>query len=852
MKLTRTSVVMALAAALVATPAGAYYHYVHYLQSPFNTPVFEKFDLTQLPNKTVTFLVTDPGPAKLGTNDDYASVLSQVKQAAAVWNGVSSSDLRVAFGGEEAPIQGASSPGSSAGFNDQAAGVLGAGNTPGGDVVFADLPPGLLGMGGVTASTTVANGPSGPFFPVVRSTILLTNDTSQAPGPSYLETFFTTTIHEMGHALGLQHSFVGSAMSYSIIRTTSHARPIDQDDIAGLLALYGNAGYAATVGSISGQITSNGQPVTMASVVAITPAGPGVSTLTRPDGTYRIDGLAPGRYWVYVHPLPPDANIRGPYDPTGQTIPWSGPFETLFYPGTRDPQQFQMVPVDVNAPATGIDFSVGPRAAVPMYDISTYSYSPTFVPTEPALVNTKKGKATIVAQAFESDTPVPQSITVLGGFANPQFQPYSSPGYPVALAIYLQMPAIPGTGPRPILFNFGNDMYVLPGGLTLVATDPPAIGSVAPNGDGTVTVTGTNFGADSSVYFDGLPALSQTPLSGDATLGSLTVTPPPGYSGQNANVIVYNLGDGQNSTIYQTQNPPTYSYPVTGAPQITLAQSALPAGVAAMVDVVGANMQLVDGQITLGFGTSDVAVSRVWVLSPTHIVANASVAPGAAIGSTPVSVISGFQTDFQAAAFQIQAVNPSLPQIGLPLVNNDPNQAIIYPGATITITGSNLASPAGSVQLTINKQPVPVVSATPNQITFVVPPQTPLGLATLTLNNGAGTSPAIAVQIDAPPPVITAIANTSQQAVDATHPVSSGDVVFATVTGVDPAVVNNPNRVQVTVSGVTMAVLQITAAPDNKSVLVAFVVGQSFGGASVPVVVAVDGVRSSPFAITVN
>ena len=105
-------------------------------------------------------------------------------------------------------------------------------------------------------------------------------------------------------------------------------------------------GMRQRVGSISGQVTSNGQPVAMASVVAITPAGPGISTLTRPDGTYRIDGLAPGRYWVYVHPLPPDANIRGPYDPTGQTIPWSGPFETLFYPGTRDPQQFTMVPVD--------------------------------------------------------------------------------------------------------------------------------------------------------------------------------------------------------------------------------------------------------------------------------------------------------------------------------------------------------------------------------------------------------------------------------------------------------------------------------------------------------------------------
>src|SRR5690349_2504922 len=128
-----TLVLIAAAAFLAGTPAEAYYHYVHYLTrgAPYS-PVFDKFDLNALPNKTLTFLVADTGPATFAANDSFASVLAQVKQAAAAWNSVDSSDLRVVFGGLEAPVQ--------------------TSNTPGGDVVFTDLPPGVLGLGAVTAA----------------------------------------------------------------------------------------------------------------------------------------------------------------------------------------------------------------------------------------------------------------------------------------------------------------------------------------------------------------------------------------------------------------------------------------------------------------------------------------------------------------------------------------------------------------------------------------------------------------------------------------------------------------------------------------------------------------------------
>src|SRR3954452_14364277 len=91
---------IAVLAVLAAANAHAYYFWTHYRLSnaPYN-PVPEKYDLNALPNKTVTFYVTDSGPAVYAANDSFASVISQIRQAAQAWNSVGTSDLRVAFGG---------------------------------------------------------------------------------------------------------------------------------------------------------------------------------------------------------------------------------------------------------------------------------------------------------------------------------------------------------------------------------------------------------------------------------------------------------------------------------------------------------------------------------------------------------------------------------------------------------------------------------------------------------------------------------------------------------------------------------------------------------------------------------
>jgi uncharacterized protein (TIGR03437 family) len=194
----------------------------------------------------------------------------------------------------------------------------------------------------------------------------------------------------------------------------------------------------------------------------------------------------------------------------------------------------------------------------------------------------------------------------------------------------------------------------------------------------------------------------------------------------------------------------------------------------------------------------------------------------------------------QPGGFQITTTNPRLPVTSPLVVNTVAGQTAIYPGATVSIFGSNLSLGNAPPSVTFNGTAAQVLFASATQVNVQIPTGLQPGVATMQLVNGLGTAYPVDVTIGAIPTNVAGLLNTSGVSIDLNHPAHAGDVVTILVSNfADPTTSVATSRVQVSVGGSSAPALIVAPYGTNLFQIQTILPAVSSGGQ--PMAVYLDG-----------
>jgi len=814
-------------ALLVANAAHGYYYFIHYVvRDGVAIAAPSKFDLKALVNNTVPVVVNLDGLQRLTTGDNTIALLNQLRRAINTWNTVPSSELRLAYDGV----------------------VSGEFHSPGPsiEITFGDLPPGLLALGGPTAVSEPTGDVKDPFLPITQSIVILNKDLTPRPGfgdsssASYGEPFFLTAVHEIGHTLGLQHTLTSSVMSTEITRAATKAQPLAADDIAGISGLYPRAGFAESVGSISGRVTVGGSPVALASIVALSPDGTSVSALSQFDGTYTIHGLPSASYYLYVHPLPPavqgessPANIIAPRNVDGEAGTAFTNFAPRFYPAATHFWDAEPIFMTAGEKREGFNLEVAAHSAPKLYGVTTYSFPGNNGAVKPGTLSTSGGRNFVVAVGYGLSSSA-ASISVVGGSAAiAGVKQYANSAY---TQIDFNYGPIPGEGPRHLMFEQGGESYLLPSAFRLTKDAPPEIKAIQPD-DSLVSdvavfrISGARLSSSTVVLFDGVAGIVRSASEDGSWIVVETPSAPALYR---ATVVAMNP-DGQ-SSLYL--GPPLYlTYPDRPTGTVSVNTPTLIEGSEGMLEIIGTDTAFTDDSVVV-FGSGTIVTRRVWAVSPTKLLASVTVSPLAPDSLLSPRVLSGLsEAGSEVNSLQIVRAPAEQARIAGAITSVLNGSENVPAGSRAVIHVSNVLDTTAldQIQITVNSIPATVVAVATGEVTYLVPLELGPGPAVVNVVSIGSPAPRVIMSVDLPAPLIQSVESNKVTVTRLAEP------------GADVAV----GRVSVSIAGVSHKPELIKPGADGTHII-EFVVDKSVPAGKQALTVSIDGRPSEAVTIDVK
>jgi hypothetical protein len=142
------------------------------------------------------------------------------------------------------------------------------------------------------------------------------------------------------------------------------------------------------------------------------------------------------------------------------------------------------------------------------------------------------------------------------------------------------------------------------------------------------------------------------------------------FNGSYRASVVALAPDGQTSSqALGSALPPSFLYTAPDSPEISINPPFVAAGTEAMIEILGSRVNFLDSETAVGFGSSDIQVRRIWVMSNNRLIVNVAVAPSAAPGLAAVTVSSGLALIRFSANLQIQPFNSRQVTLRAPVVN---------------------------------------------------------------------------------------------------------------------------------------------------------------------------------------